>query len=70
MFVMNTFSIIIPTYNRPGELESSLEAICNLDYPRDCFEVIVADDGSINPPSDIVSSFSGRLDIKLITQNK
>jgi glycosyltransferase involved in cell wall biosynthesis len=43
------FSIIIPTYNRPQALAACIEAIRQLDYPKDFFEVIIVDDGSPNP---------------------
>jgi len=62
------FSIIVPTLNRPGQLTTCLEALTRLDYPRDRFEVIVVDDGSESPAEAVVSSFSNRLDITLITQ--
>lgn len=39
------FSIIIPTYRRPGRLEACLRALARQDYPLQQFEVIVADDG-------------------------
>lgn len=38
-------SIIIPTRERPAQLAKCLEALAQLDYPRDQFEVIVVDDG-------------------------
>ena len=65
------FSIIVPTYNRPRQLRSCLKALSSLDYPRNCFEVIVVDDGndgnkvSMGP---VVSSFKDRLDITLVRQ--
>ena len=39
------FSVIIPTYRRPAELANCLRALALQDFPRDQFEVIVADDG-------------------------
>lgn len=39
------FSVIIPTFNRPTDLDRCLAALARLDYPRDEFEVIVVDDG-------------------------
>jgi GT2 family glycosyltransferase len=62
------FSVIIPTHARPEGLAACLEALSNLDYPRDRFEVIVVDDGSDIPPHDVVRRFSGRLDVVLLTQ--
>ena len=62
------FSIIIPTFNRPLPLTHCLQCLERLDYPQDRFEVIVVDDGSESPAEAVVSSFSNRLDITLITQ--
>lgn len=62
------FSVIIPTHARPDRLAACLEALANLDYPRDRFEVIVVDDGNDIPPHDVVRRFSGRLDVALLTQ--
>lgn len=58
-------SIIIPTYNRPERLKSCLEAISELDYPREQFEVIVVDDGSPQPVHKIVEPFTN---VKLFVQ--
>lgn len=63
-----TFSIIIPTYNRPERLATCLEAIARVDYPRDRFEVIVVDDGSETPIEPVVSPFHNPLNLTLITQ--
>lgn len=63
-----TFSIIIPTYERPAQISKCLESIAKLDYPKNKFEVVVVDDGSINPPEKLVNSYKDRLNITLITQ--
>ena len=39
-------SVVLPVLNGEGRLEHSLEALNRQDYPRDRFEVIVADGGS------------------------
>ena len=62
------FSIIVPTYNRPDRLENCLKAIAELDYPRDCFEVIVVDDGSKTPLNSVVLPFQNQIPIKLLRQ--
>jgi GT2 family glycosyltransferase len=62
------FSIIIPTYNRPQQLASCLQAIERLEYPHDRFEVLVVDDGSRAPLISIINGFSDRMAVKLITQ--
>jgi GT2 family glycosyltransferase len=62
------FSIINPTFNRPDRLSECLESIALLKYPRDCFEVIVVDDGSDFSPEGIVDSVRERLDARLLRQ--
>jgi glycosyltransferase involved in cell wall biosynthesis len=62
------FSIIVPTYNRPAQLTHCLQSLARLGYPRERFEVIVVDDGSKSPIETVVSSFTNRLSVTLITQ--
>jgi GT2 family glycosyltransferase len=64
------FSVIIPTYERPAQLASCLRALARQDYPRERFEVIVVDDGSANPPGDILDQFRESLDLELLAQKK
>jgi glycosyltransferase involved in cell wall biosynthesis len=64
------FSIIIPTYARPDQLATCLQALTRLDYPRDGFEVIVVDDGSQTPPEAVVASCRDQLDVTLLTQSR
>jgi GT2 family glycosyltransferase len=62
------FSIIVPTYDRPGQLATCLHSLSRLDYRRDRFQVIVVDDGSKIPLEVAVASFNDRLDVTLLTQ--
>jgi cellulose synthase/poly-beta-1,6-N-acetylglucosamine synthase-like glycosyltransferase len=55
-----TFSVIIPTYDRPARLAACLEALAGLDYPREQYEVIVVDDGSPRPPHALVRECAER----------
>ncbi len=63
-----TFSVVIPTYGRPALLQECLNSISRLNYPCECFEVIVVDDGSPEPLDSIVGSFSSQLNVKFIRQ--
>ena len=63
------FSITIPTYNRPQRLAALLEQLAQSNYPRDRFEVIVVDDGSIPPLSSVVDQFRDRLNLNYLRQN-
>src|SRR5262245_53034156 len=62
------FSIIIPTRNRPRQIDECLQALAELEYPRDSFEVIVVDDGSSKSPAAIVERFQSQLNLMLLTQ--
>lgn len=55
------FSIIIPLYNRPQEIDELLSTLCNQTYMQ--FEVLVIEDGSVKDAKDIVASYANRLDI-------
>ncbi len=50
-----TYSIIIPSFNRSEEIRDLLHSLDDLNFPRDRFEVIVADDGSTDDTKDVVS---------------
>ena len=63
-----SFSIIIPTYARPGKLFTCLQSLTRLSYPNDRFEVIVVDDGGGVPLTPVIDSFCGQLNLKLLTQ--
>ena len=63
-----TFSVIIPTRDRPRELAVCLESLAQLDYPRDRFDVIVVNDASLFPLAEIVSPFHDRININLLNQ--
>jgi glycosyltransferase involved in cell wall biosynthesis len=61
------YSIVVPTYRRPESLVRCLEAIQELRFPRDRFEVLVVDDGSPTPPADIVASLDRSLQASLVS---
>lgn len=62
------FSIIIPTYNRPEQLDRCLSAITALDYPRNRFEVIVVDDGGSRTLEPVIDPFGKNIDITLLKE--
>ncbi|WP_435415896.1 glycosyltransferase [Polaribacter aestuariivivens] len=57
------FSIIIPVYNRPQEIDELLESLTKQDFSDD-FEVLIIEDGSENPAEEIVNSYKNTLDVK------
>jgi glycosyltransferase involved in cell wall biosynthesis len=63
-----TFSVIVPTFNRPGRLRECIEALAAMDYPADEFEIVVVDDGSDSPLDDVVASFRDHTHVRLLHQ--
>lgn len=61
-----TFSIVIPTFERPLHLRRCLAAIAELDYPCDSFEVLVADDGGSVRLDDVVESVRSQVRVELL----
>ena len=55
------FSIIIPLYNRPQEIDELLATLCLQTYMQ--FEVLVIEDGSVQSAKEIVNGYTDRLDI-------
>lgn len=62
------FSIVVPTRNRPHELEGFLDGLCGLTYPGERFEVVLVDDGSDQPLDAVVAPLRSRLSITLLAQ--
>lgn len=50
------FSILIPTFDRPGCLSTCLESLSRLDFDRSRWEAIFVDDGSATPAIDAVNA--------------
>lgn len=56
------YSIIIPVYNRPEEIDELLESLCHQTNSN--FEVLVVEDGSTQKCEHIVSKYKGQLNIQ------
>jgi glycosyltransferase involved in cell wall biosynthesis len=54
------FSLIIPVFNRPDEVDELLESLSQLDYKED-FEVVIVEDGSSIRCDDVVRKYAGKL---------
>lgn len=62
------FSVVIPTYNRSGQLCECLGALIAQDLPAQLFEVILVDDGGHEPLEEILAPFRETLEIRLLRQ--
>lgn len=56
------FSIIIPLYNRPQEIDELLESLTHQTFTD--FEVLVVEDGSTEKAESIVQSYRDRLNVQ------
>jgi len=70
MHVPITFSIVIPTHDRVEQLGTCLESLASLNYPKDQFEVVVVDDGSVQSLYDTITPFDDKLNFKFIQQGQ
>lgn len=62
------YSVIVPVYNRPDEVDELLESLTCQNYKN--FEVIIVEDGSAVPCEDIVTKYSDKLSVKyFVKQN-
>jgi len=62
------FSIVMPTFNRPAQLRSCLDAMTCLDLGRHLFEVIVVDDHSRESQQSVTAEFEDRLNLIFFRQ--
>lgn len=58
---MRLYSLIVPVYNRPDEVNELLESLTHQTYKN--FEVLIIEDGSSNPCKEIVERYSQQLRI-------
>ncbi len=60
------FSVVVPVYNRPDEVDELLRSLCN--QTADNFEVVIVEDGSKYPCKAIVEKYSLRLSISYFSK--
>ncbi|RXP52288.1 glycosyltransferase [Lutibacter sp. HS1-25] len=63
-----TFSIIIPVYNRPQEIDELLLSLTKQTYSN-FFEVVIVEDGSENTSKEIVEGYKSVLNIQYFLKN-
>ena len=56
------YSIIVPVYNRPDEVDELLQSLC--DQKVKDFEVLIVEDGSQRDCKAVVEKYHDRLDVK------
>lgn len=61
-------SVIIPAFNEEGVIAQCLSYLMRQDYPREHFEVIVVDNGSLDRTRDIACSFASLLNLTVLNK--
>ena len=56
------FSIIVPVYNRPQEIDELLESLTKQDF-QDDFEALIIEDGSENSSEEVVNKYTSKLNL-------
>lgn len=64
---MNNFfvSVVIPTYNRSKLLPITIESFINQSYPKDKYEIIIADNNSKDNTKEIVEKWIEKSDVPI-----
>ena len=60
-------SVVVPCFNSEAFIAECLEALCDQDYPRDRYEVILVDNGSSDRSLEIAKQFAG---VRCLTEAK
>jgi cellulose synthase/poly-beta-1,6-N-acetylglucosamine synthase-like glycosyltransferase len=55
-----TVTIIIAAHNEAGNIQSRMENLLALDYPREQLQILVASDGSSDGTEDVVAGYASR----------
>ena len=61
------YSVIVPVYNRPDEVDELLESLCSQTFKD--FEVIIVEDGSQKPCKDVCDKYASILDLHYYLKN-
>jgi glycosyltransferase involved in cell wall biosynthesis len=64
---MTGFSVIVPVYNRPDEIDELLDSLTG--QSRKNFEIVLVEDGSSRPSNEVADKYSGQLSIKYIAKS-
>ena len=63
---IRTVSIVIPTYNRAEIIGQTIESCLNQTYPKDKFEIIIADNNSTDNTREVIEDWQKKSDIPIV----
>ena len=56
------FSLVIPVYNRPDEIQELLESLVKQDFTKP-YEIVIVEDGSTHTSEEVVNAYRSQLEI-------
>jgi len=68
--MLPTISVIIPTYNREKMLSITIDSFIKQKYPRDRFEIIIANNNSTDKTQEVINSYLKYKNIKTIFEQR
>ena len=63
-----SFTIVIPTYDRPTGLQRVVRSLMELDYPRERFDVVIVDDGGDAPVRSLLAGLDVAFRLEVVRQ--
>lgn len=60
------YSLIIPVYNRPDEVDELLQSLTTQTFTD--FEVLVVEDGSVKPCEEVVQKYAGKMELRYLSK--
>ena len=63
-------SIVISAYNEEKKISESIESLKSIDYPKELYEVIILNDGSVDKTSEIVKKYADGKHIIFVDNEK
>lgn len=56
------YTLIVPVYNRPNEIDELLESLTHQDFQKD-YEILIVEDGSSETSEEVIKKYSKQLSI-------
>ena len=63
------FSLIIPVYNRPDEVDELLMSLSQMEY-HDVYEIVIIEDGSTIKCQEVLEKYADKLNIRYYKLHK
>ncbi len=66
-----TLSVVVPVYNDPRGIRTTLESVAEQTYPAESYEVLAVDNGSTDGTGEVIRAFAGLYDhVHLVVEDE